>query len=173
MSLLAAYTNLHVAISLVGIVAGFVAMSFMWTRRESNAVTAIFLSMTILTSVTGFGFPASEVKPAHILGVISLVALGVAVHAKYVKHSIGSWMIVYLSGAILAQYLNVFVLIVQSFQKLSFLRALNPTQPSFLIQLTQVIMLLGFLSFTAKLIFVLRRAGSTQLNVASTSNKSC
>lgn len=161
MSLLAAYTILHVAISLVAIVTGFVAMSFMWSRLESNAVTAFFLSMTILTSVTGFGFPATGVTPAHILGLISLVALVVAVHAKYVKHSIGGWMIVYLPGAILAQYLNVFVLIVQSFQKLPFLRALSPAQPNFLVQLTQAIVLVGFLLFTARVILILRRAGST------------
>jgi len=58
----------------------------------------------------------------------------------------GAWRWIYAGGAVIALYLNVFVLIVQSFQKLAPLEALAPTQtePPFLI--AQVAALLIFIA---------------------------
>ena len=122
-------TFCHVAISLIGIVSGFVVIWGFMTRRQLDAWNASFLSNTVLTSVTGFiFFPFEKVTPGDILGVISLVVLAVALFARYPRHMIGVWRPVYVITAVLAQYLNFFVLIVQSFMKVPALHALAPTQ---------------------------------------------
>ena len=58
----------------------------------------------------------------------------VAVFALYLRDLAGAWRWTYVAAAVLALYFNVLVLIVQSFQKISLLHALAPTQsePPFL-----------------------------------------
>jgi Flp pilus assembly pilin Flp len=132
---LATFTLLHVLISLIGIVAGLVAMT-RWLKSDwSKVPTAIFLATTILTSVTGFLFPFSKLLPSHIVGMISLVMLAVATFALYGRQLSGVWRPIYTVTATLSLYLNVFVLIVQSFLKIPILKAWAPTQtePAFLI----------------------------------------
>src|SRR3954447_26352035 len=125
---LSAYTIIHVIISLIAIAAGFIAVFGMLTGNRMAGWTAIFLVMTVLTSVTGFGFPFDHFLPSHAVGAISLVFLAVALFAVYVKHLVGAWRWIYVVSAIVALWLNVFVLIVQSFMKISGLKALAPTQ---------------------------------------------
>ena len=62
------------------------------------------------------------------MGAISLVVLAVALFALYGRHLAGAWRWIYVVTAILALYLNVFVGVVQAFQKVSFLQPLAPTQ---------------------------------------------
>jgi hypothetical protein len=97
--------------------------------------TALFFATTALTSLTGFLFPFTHVTPADVVGVISLIVLAVAIVGRYVYHLAGSWRWIYVAGATLALYLNVFVGVVQAFQKLPFLTRLAPTQsePPFLV----------------------------------------
>jgi hypothetical protein len=71
--------------------------------------------------VTGFFFPRSQVLPSHIVGVISLIVLAAAIVALYVYRLAGPWRWIYVAGAVLALYLNIFVGIVQAFQKPPFL----------------------------------------------------
>jgi hypothetical protein len=87
-----------------------------------------------LTSVTGFLFPFAKLLPSHIVGILSIVTLAVAAFALYAKHLSGVWRLIYVITAMVSLYLNVFVLIVQSFLKIEPLRALAPTQtePAFL-----------------------------------------
>jgi hypothetical protein len=132
---LATFTLLHVLISLIGIVAGLVAMTRWLKSDRSQVPTAIFLAATILTSVTGFLFPFSKLLPSHIVGISSLVMLAVATFALYGRQLSGVWRPIYTVTATLSLYLNVFVLIVQSFLKIPILKAWAPTQtePAFLI----------------------------------------
>jgi hypothetical protein len=128
-------TLVHVIISLVGIIAGFVVIDGFLKAKRLDGWNALFLIMTIATSVTGFFFPRNVVTPGQIVGGISLVVLVVAVLARYPLHfsGIGRWL--YVVTALLAQYFNFAVLIIQSFQKIGPLKALAPTQsePPFLI----------------------------------------
>lgn len=128
MSLLAAFTLVHVVISLVGIASGFIVAYDMLRGKESTGTTALFLITTVLTSVTGFGFPVDRILPSHILGVISLIALGLATYSRYSRRLNGKWRTTYVITAIFALYLNVFVLIVQGFLKIPALHELAPTQ---------------------------------------------
>jgi hypothetical protein len=131
---LATFTLVHTVISLVGIVAGIVAMAGLLRSRSLPGWTALFLVTTILTSATGFLFPFFQLLPSHIVGIISLVLLAGAVVAYYGFHLAGRWRAVYVVTAMLSLYLNVFVLIVQSFQKIGPLRDIAPNQnePPFL-----------------------------------------
>ena len=132
---LTTFTLLHVLISLIGIIAGLIAM-FGWLKSDPSRIpTAIFLATTILTSVTGFLFPFTKLLPSHIVGIISLVMLAVATFALYVRHLSGFWRPIYTITALLSLYLNVFVLLVQSFLKIPLLKAWAPTQtePAFLV----------------------------------------
>ena len=141
---LAAFTTLHTIIALIGIVSGVIAVTRMLSVRRLNGWTTLFLLSTALTTITGFFFPFTEVLPSHIVGVISLVALCFVFVARYVKDMEGGWRVTYIAGAVFVLYLNTVVGVVQSFQKLSFLKPLAPTQaePPFLI--AQGIVLLVF-----------------------------
>ena len=122
------FTFVHVVISLVGIVSGFVVLFGLLTAKRLEGWTALFLVTTVATSVTGFGFPIDIILPSHIVGAISLVVLAVAILARYAFRLAGPWRSVYVVGAGIALYLNVFVLIVQLFRKVPALKALAPTQ---------------------------------------------
>ncbi len=121
------FTLIHVISSLVAVGSGFVVLYGMIAGKRLDAWTAFFLATTIATSVTGFGFPIKGVTPGIVLGVISLVVLAVAVYARYGGHLAGIWRLVYVITAVIALYLNVLVLIVQSFQKVPALNELAPT----------------------------------------------
>ena len=108
--------TVHVAVSLIGIATGLVAMPALAAGRWLGGWQAAFLITTALTSVTGFLFPFSGVTPAFLFGVISMVALAVTAAAWPFRAQRAAG-IAYAVAATLALYLNLFVLIVQSFQK--------------------------------------------------------
>lgn len=131
----ATFTLVHVLISLAGIGSGFIVVYGLLTGRRLDGWTAIFLTTTVLTSVTGFLFPFKQLLPSHKVGIISLGVLAIAIVGRYVFRLAGGWRAAYVIGAMLGLYLNVFVAIVQAFEKAPALHALAPTQkePPFLI----------------------------------------
>jgi hypothetical protein len=142
------FTVVHVIISLIGIGSGLVVMVGLLTGRRLNGWTALFLSSTVATSVTGFFFPFHGFTPAIAVGIFSMFLLAVAILARYGRRLAGAWRWIYVVTAIVAEYLNVFVLIVQLFQKVPALKALAPTQsePPFLV--TQLLALALFVVLT-------------------------
>jgi hypothetical protein len=140
------FTLIHVAISLIAIASGFVVVYGLITGKRLDLWTATFLGTTAATSVTGFLFPFDHFTPGDAVGIISLVVLALALYARYVRSLAGGWRRVYVISAVVAFYLNFFVLIVQSFMKVSFLHDLAPTQsePPFLI--AQIIALVAFIA---------------------------
>lgn len=145
------FTTVHVVISLIGIVTGILVLFGMLNGRRLEGLTAVFLATTVLTSVTGFMFPSTAVLPSHVVGGISLVVLAVAIVALYGTGLAGPWRWLYVVGAVAALYLNVFVGVVQSFQKLSFLQPLAPTQSEapFVVAQIAVLAIFGVLGFLA------------------------
>jgi hypothetical protein len=139
------FLQIHVLISLIGIASGFVVVYGLLTSKPLTGWTALFLITTILTSVTGFPLPPFGFDPPRAVGVISLALLALAVVALYVFHLSGAWRWLYIVSATAALYLNVFVGVVQSFMKLSFLQPLAPTQsePPFLV--AQLVVLVAFI----------------------------
>ena len=118
----------HVAISLVGLLTGFVVVYGLLTNQRLNKWTASFLVTTVATSVTGFLLPFPKLLPSHIFGFISLAVLAPAIIARYPKGLAGPWRWIYVVGASIALYLNSFVAIFQSFLKIPGLHSLAPTQ---------------------------------------------
>lgn len=143
-----AFTLFHVALSLLGIAAGFVVVWGFLTARRLDAWTAVFLAATILTSVTGFLFPIERFTPAHAVGILSLVALGLAVAARYAGRLAGRWRTTNVVAALISQYFNFAVLIIQSFQKVPVLNALAPTQSELPFLITQLVALALFVGLT-------------------------
>lgn len=140
------FTFVHVLISLIGILSGLVVAYGLVTSQRLPAWTAVFLATTVLTSVTGFGFVRPHILPSHIVGIISLVLLAAAILALYVRRLSGVWRLVYVIGAVGSLYLNVFVLVVQSFQKVAPLHALAPTGSETPFKLVQGVALILFVA---------------------------
>jgi len=126
---LSAFTTLHVVISLIAIVAGIIVMFGMLGSNPMPGLTAIFLLFTILTSVTGFLFPFKGVTPADVVGALSLLLLAIACIALYIMKLSGGWRWIYVVTALISLYLNVFVLVIQSFLKIPALSAVAPGNP--------------------------------------------
>lgn len=142
------FTLVHVLLSLVGIASGLVVVFGLLRGRSSNGWTGLFLATTVATSATGFGFPFEHLLPSHKVGIISLVVLVVAILARYVFHLAGAWRLIYVVGAAVALYLNVFVAVVQAFLKVPALTALAPKQTELPFLITQLVVLLVFAVLT-------------------------
>jgi hypothetical protein len=141
-------TFVHVLLSLIGIFAGFVVAFGLLTSKQLNGWTGVFIWTTVATSVTGFLFPFHRFLPSHAVGIISLVALAIAIYALYGLHLAGAWRRVYAITSMIALYLNVFVLIAQLFDKVPALKVLAPTKTEAPFKEAQLAALLLFVVLT-------------------------
>jgi hypothetical protein len=139
-----AFTLLHVAITLVAIGSGLIVVGGLFASHRLPFTTALFLLTTALTSLTGFLFPIHGLTPALSVGILACVILVVALYALYKEHLVGAWRWIYVVTAVASLYLNIFVLIVQSFVKVSALNALAPTQTEPPFTIAQVVVLAIF-----------------------------
>jgi hypothetical protein len=158
-----AFTLLHVVITLVAIGSGLIVMGGMFASHRLTVTTALFLFTTALTSVTGFLFPIHGLTPALGVGILACVILAVALFALYKEHLVGAWRWIFVLTAVASLYLNVFVLVVQSFVKVSALNALAPTQTEPPFAITQVVVLAIFILIA--LIAVIKFRPSTTVQV--------
>jgi hypothetical protein len=142
---LAAFTMLHVIISLIAIASGLIVVFGMLGSNRMKGLTALFLLSTILTSVTGFMFPFNGFLPSHAFGILSLLLLVAVLPALYKFQLAGNWRWIYVVGAVILLYLNVFVLVFQVFLKISFFNALAPTQAEPPFAIAQGLALLVFI----------------------------
>ena len=138
------FTFVHVVISLAGILSGLVVLFGLIAGKRLDGWTALFLITTVATSVTGFMFPFHKLLPSHVVGAISLMVLAIAILARYSRHLAGGWRLTYVISAVIALYLNVFVLIVQLFEKVPALNAMAPTQSEPPFKITQVVVMALF-----------------------------
>jgi hypothetical protein len=148
---LSTFTLLHVIISLAGIGSGFIVVYGLLSGKPLNGWTAIFLTTTVLTNLTGFLFPFEGLKPSYIVGGISLVVLAIAIWARYGKRLAGAWRGTYVITAAIALYLNCFVAVVQAFLKVPSLRVLAPngSEPPFLVAQLVVLAIFVWLTWRA------------------------
>ena len=137
----AALTLLHVIISLIGIVAGLIVVFGFLKPGKPGLMNTTFLAFTILTDITGYiFFPFHGVTPAIKLGAISLMVLIVAVIALRKKRTM-----TYIVAATLAEFFNVLVLIVQSFEKIPALHKFAPTGKEPIVGIMQAVVLVFFI----------------------------
>jgi hypothetical protein len=142
--ILRAYTIIHTLISLIGIFTGLIVLFGLLAGKRLDGWTKWFLITTVLTSVTGFFFPFHGFTPAIALGIMSLIVLAVAIFARYPRRLAGHWRWIYVVTAVIALYFNVFVLVVQTFEKIPALHAMAPTQTEPPFKLTQLFVLAIF-----------------------------
>ena len=135
------FTLVHVVLSLVGILSGFVVVFGLIAAKQLKGWTALFLATTVATSLTGFLFPFHKLLPSHVVGIVSLVVLTVAILARYVRHLSGAWRWIYAVNVVVGLYLNFFVFVAQAFQKVPALKAMAPTQTEPPFKLTQLVVL--------------------------------
>jgi hypothetical protein len=139
--LLQIYTIIHTFISLVAIFTGIVVLLGMLANKRLDGSTEWFLTTAVLTTVTGFFFPFHGFTPAIGLGIISLPFLAITIFARYSRHLSGAWRWIYVIGAVICLYFNLFVLVVQSFEKVPALHAIAPTQTESPFKLVQLVVL--------------------------------
>jgi hypothetical protein len=140
-----AFTIVHVIITLVAIGSGLIVVGGMIASARLPGTTALFLFTTALTSITGFLFPIHGFTPALGVGVLACVVLAVALVALYKENLVGAWRWIYVITAVVSLYLNVFVLVAQSFVKIPALNALAPTQSEPPFGITQAAILVIFI----------------------------
>lgn len=140
------FVAVHVALSLIGIAAGLAVLYAMFQGKHAALTAAVFLATTVLTSVTGFPIPPYGFDPPRAFGVLSLALLAFSVLGLYAFKLAGVWRRIYVITALAALYLNCFVAVVQTFQKVSFFHALAPTQaePPFFV--AQLLLLAAFVA---------------------------
>lgn len=141
-----AFTLFHVIISLAGIGFGLMAVYGLLSSKLWGSITLLFLATTALTSLTGFFFHRDHILPSHIVGAISLLVLALTALGLYAFGLRGTWRAVFVVGATISLYFNVFVLVAQAFQKIPGLHALAPTgtEPAFAV--AQILVLLAFIA---------------------------
>ncbi len=141
-------TLTHVLITLIAIVSGLVVLAQMLKSELHSGWTGTFLATSVLTSATGFLFhqAGAQPTPGQVIGVVALVILVPTLVGLYLKHLAGVWRPIYVVGAVISLYLNVFVLIIQSFIKIPPLHALAPSIPPSgpVFAATQLVVLVGF-----------------------------
>ena len=148
---LSTFTLLHVIISLAGIGSGFIVIYGLLNGKRLDGWTAIFLTTTVLTSLTGFLFPFEGLKPSYIVGGLSLIVLAIAIWARYGRRLEGAARWIYVVSAGIALYFNCFVAVAQSFLKIPALHALAPTgsEPPFLLAQSVVLAIFIWLTYRA------------------------
>src|SRR5216117_3211286 len=137
------YTIIHTLIILVAIVTGIVVVFGMLAGQRLDGWTRWFLITAVATTVTGFFFPFHGLTPAIGLGIVSLPFLALTIFARYPKGLVGPWRWIYVIGAVICLYFNLFVLVVQLFEKVPALHALAPTQTESPFKITQVCVLVA------------------------------
>lgn len=145
---LEAFTLFHVVLSLIGIGSGFAVLAGFLNAKNSDGWNMLFLVTTFLTSATGFLFPFHEFLPSHGVGILSIIVLAVAIVARNARRLAGGWRKTYVITAMIALYFNMFVLVVQLFQKVPPLKALAPTQSEPPFAIAQLALLLVFAALT-------------------------
>ena len=136
------YTIIHTLISLAAIFAGLVVLFAMLSGSRAKGWTKWFLITAVATTVTGFFFPFHGVTPAIVLGLITVPVLAITIFARYSRRLAGAWRWIYVVGAVMTLYFNLFVLVVQLFQKIPALHAIAPTQTESPFKFTQLAVLM-------------------------------
>jgi len=136
------YTIIHTLISLIAIFTGLIVVFGMIGGNRLDGWTKWFLITAVLTTATGFFFPFHGVTPAIILGMITVPVVAIAIYARYSRQLSGAWRWIYVVGAVMSLYFNLFVLVVQLFEKVPALHAIAPTQTESPFKLTQLAVLI-------------------------------
>jgi len=108
-------------------IAGVVMVYGFLVGQDAVRWTQWYLVTIVATVVTGFLFPFHGFTPALAVGGLSSILLIATFLARYRFGLSGHWRWIYVTTAVVTLYLDWFVFVVQSFQKIPVLHALAPT----------------------------------------------
>lgn len=127
------FTWFHILLSLVMLFAGFVVVKDLFRSHVDKVWLAVFLISGVLTNITGFGFPFSQLTESHYTAIFSLIVLAAALLAFYVFKLAGAWRWIFALSVVLAFYTDALVAIAQLFKKVPALGAPTASnEPPFL-----------------------------------------
>lgn len=152
-------TWIHVVLSLVALGSGFKVLLCMRHDPVTGAWTTLFLATAAATSLTGFLFPTRHVEPAHLVGVISLLAWLAALIALRVLRLRGAARAVYALSCVFLVYLDAFVAVVQAFQKIPPLQRLSSPGGAPAMAFAQLALAGGFVWLALRVLRGLASAG--------------
>jgi hypothetical protein len=139
---------IHVLLSLSGIGTGFVVLVGFLKGKRLKGWTAIYFTASLLTTATGFLFPLDVVLPTHMLGLLSALALTIAIVA-YNAFGFNGWSrAVYVVTLASALYFNCFAAVLQAFAKIAALNAVAPTRTEWPYVMAQSVVLALFVVLT-------------------------
>jgi hypothetical protein len=139
-STLTIFTVFHVALSLVGIASGAVAILGVLRLQPFRFWNGLFLWATAVTALTGFFFPYHGITPGIVIGVVCLLALAIAAFALR-----GGKRGTYTGAVCFAEALNVIVLVTQLFEKVPALHSYAPTGREPIVAIIQLMTLFLFI----------------------------
>jgi hypothetical protein len=120
---LAVFTVAHVVVSCLALVTGLVVSMRMLRHEALGAWPRNFFVLSFAASTSGFFFPISDLKPSHIIGILSLLVLGPTLRGYYVAHQHGAWRAIYRMGVIVSTYLLASLAVAQAFMKVAALQS--------------------------------------------------
>jgi hypothetical protein len=144
------FTALHVALSVIGLIAGFAVLDGLMRSRLAAGTTALFLLTTAAASVTGFLFHSGRFGIGHVTGLISLLVLMPTVLGLYRFRLAGPWRWIFAGGAVALLYLNMVIAVLQAFGKIALLRGLITGPTDLLFLAVQLALLAGFVALGAR-----------------------
>lgn len=145
---MSAFTIVHVLISLLTIAAGIGVVRGLIAGAGRIGPATAFVAGTALTDATGFGFPFTTLLPSHVVAIVSLLVLALVLYARYATRFTAAWRRTYAVGLVVSLYFNVFVLVVQLFQKVPALQRLAPTQSEAPFLLAQLAVLVAAIALS-------------------------
>lgn len=139
--------TIHVAMSLVGLFAGYLCVFGLFLGKVRSGWTATSVTMTVTTSIMGVLFSQNQIIPVHVVSLVS--SLGLAATTYDLVSKPGVWRDHLYVGAACSLALNLFVGTTQAFQAIPLLEATAQAQgdPFFVllkISITGLILLLGW-----------------------------
>jgi len=145
-------TEIHTALSFIGLAFGIPAMLALLGRPLSPHWTNLFIIVAVLTTATGFLFPFNGITPAVGTGIVTTVIFVFMAMARYAFHLAGIWRGIYKAGIALNIYFLFFVLIAQAFLKVPLLHDLAPqgNEPPFAIAQLGLLVIFCWLGYRIK-----------------------
>lgn len=151
-------TLFHTAISVIALLAGMAVVSELMNGTLLPRWTRFFLVTAIITSVTGYFFPITQILPSHIVGAVALLVLAATLVAQYSFHLRGAFRAIFVGGLVASEFFLTFVLVAQLYTRVPALKELAPNGGGPAFGLTQLVVL-GFFLY-AGLVAVRRTRGT-------------
>jgi membrane-bound metal-dependent hydrolase YbcI (DUF457 family) len=136
----------HIVLSFVALASGLTVVAGLLAARSLDNLTALYFASSAAADVTGFAL-STHFGIAHYIGLISVVALLVAIVARYVFRLAGIWRPTYAAATVVSVHVLVFFTIGEGFLRIPALNALAPTLTERPFAVAQIAVFLLFVGF--------------------------